>query len=93
MFSRVFAFLLLSGFRIHLDHPQPAVAGPSRAAPGCAEPRLAQAGRWFCVNTLAAMLALQFMLPLYPQARLYFDFVSSQGFVFAGNGSATLLPT
>ena len=51
------------------------------AAPGCAEPRLAQIGRWFCVNALAAMLTLQFMLPLYPQARLYFDFVSSQGFV------------
>jgi hypothetical protein len=51
------------------------------AAPGCAEPRLAQIGRWFCVNALAAVLTLQFMLPLYPQARLYFDFVSSQGFV------------
>ena len=77
----VFAFLLLSGFRIHLDRAQPADLGLSRAAPGCAEPRFAQAGRWFCVNTLAAMLALQFMLPLYPQAKLYFDFVSSQGFV------------
>jgi hypothetical protein len=51
------------------------------AAPGCAEPRFAQAGRWFCVNALAAMLTLQFTLPLYPQAKLYFDFVSSQGFV------------
>jgi hypothetical protein len=51
------------------------------AAPGCAEPRFTQAGRWFCVNALAAMLTLQFMLPLYPQAKLYFDFVSSQGFV------------
>jgi hypothetical protein len=51
------------------------------AAPGCAEPRLAQTGRWFCANALAAMLTLQFMLPLYPQAKLYFDFVSSQGFV------------
>jgi hypothetical protein len=51
------------------------------AAPGCAEPRLAQIGRWFCVNVVAAMLTLQLMLPLYPQARLYFDFVSSQGFV------------
>jgi hypothetical protein len=50
-------------------------------APGCAEPRFAQAGRWFCVNALAAMLTLQFMFPLYPQAKLYFDFVSSQGFV------------
>ena len=54
------------------------------AAPGCAEPRFAQAGRWFCVNALAAMLTLQFMLPLYPQAKLYFDFVSSQGFVSGG---------
>jgi hypothetical protein len=51
------------------------------AAPGCAEPRFTQAGRWFCVNALAAMLTLQLMLPLYPQAKLYFDFVSSQGFV------------
>ena len=51
------------------------------AAPECAEPRFAQAGRWFCVNVLAGILALQFMLPLYPQAKLYFDFVSSQGFV------------
>jgi hypothetical protein len=51
------------------------------AGPGCAEPRSAQIGRWFCVNALAAMLTLQLMLPLYPQARLYFDFVSSQGFV------------
>jgi hypothetical protein len=51
------------------------------AAPGCAEPRFTQAGRWFCVNALAAMLTLQFTLPLYPQAKLYFDFVSSQGFV------------
>ena len=51
------------------------------AAPGCAEPRFGQAGRWFCINALAAMLTLQFTLPLYPQAKLYFDFVSSQGFV------------
>jgi hypothetical protein len=47
----------------------------------CAEPRVAQAGRWFCVNVLAAILTLQLMLPLYPQGKLYFDFVSSQGFV------------
>jgi len=47
----------------------------------CAEPRITQAGRWFCVNVLAAMLTLQLMLPLYPQGKLYFDFVSSQGFV------------
>ncbi|HEY5704363.1 MAG TPA: hypothetical protein VIS96_02195 [Terrimicrobiaceae bacterium] len=46
----------------------------------CAEPRATQAGRWFCVNALAAILALQLMLPLYPQAKQYFDFVSSQGF-------------
>jgi hypothetical protein len=47
----------------------------------CAEPRITQAGRWFCVNVLAAILAFQLMLPLYPQAKQYFDFVSSQGFV------------
>ena len=47
----------------------------------CAEPRTTQAGRWFCVNVLAAILALQLMLPLYPQAKQYFDFVSSQGFI------------
>ncbi|HEY5743026.1 MAG TPA: glycosyltransferase family 39 protein [Terrimicrobiaceae bacterium] len=47
----------------------------------CAEPRVTQAGRWFSVNVLAAALTLQLMLPLYPQAKLYFDFVSSQGFV------------
>ena len=35
----------------------------------------------FASMSLAAMLALQLMLPLYPQAKLYFDFVSSQGFV------------
>jgi hypothetical protein len=40
-----------------------------------------QAGRWFCVTMLAAILAIQLMLPLYPQAKQYFDFVSSQGFV------------
>ena len=47
----------------------------------CAEPRIRQGGRWFCVNVLAAILTLQLMLPLYPQAKEYFDFVSSQGFV------------
>lgn len=51
------------------------------AGPECAAPRGAQAGRWFCVNALAAILTLQLMLPLYPQGKLYFDFVSSQGFV------------
>ena len=48
---------------------------------GGAQPRITQAGRWFCVNVLAAILAFQLMLPLYPQAKQYFDFVSSQGFV------------
>jgi hypothetical protein len=47
----------------------------------CAQPRFAQAGRWFCVNVLAAILTLQLMLPLVPQGKLYFDFVTSQGFV------------
>jgi hypothetical protein len=47
----------------------------------CAEPRFTQAGRWFCVNVLATMLSLQMMLPLMPQGKRYFDFVSSQGFV------------
>lgn len=51
------------------------------AGPECAAPRGAQVGRWFCVNALAAILTLQLMLPLYPQGKLYFDFVSSQGFV------------
>ncbi len=47
----------------------------------CAKPRITQAGRWFCVNVLAAILTFQLMLPLYPQAKKYFDFVSSQGFI------------
>ena len=47
----------------------------------CAKPRSTQAGRWFCVNVLAAIPAFQLMLPLYPQAKKYFDFVSSQGFI------------
>ena len=47
----------------------------------CAQPRIRQGGRWFCVNVLAAILTLQLMLPLYPQAKQYFAFVSSQGFV------------
>ena len=33
------------------------------------------------MNALAAILTLQLMLPLYPQGKLYFDFVASQGFV------------
>ena len=49
--------------------------------PDCAEPRVTRAGIWFCVNLLAAILTLQLMLPLYAQAKLYFDFVSSQGSV------------
>jgi hypothetical protein len=51
------------------------------AGPECAEPRFEQAGRWFCVNVLATIAALQLMLPLVPQGKLYFDFVASQGFV------------
>ena len=31
----------------------------------CAEPRITQSGRWFCVNVLAAILTFQLMLPLY----------------------------
>jgi hypothetical protein len=49
--------------------------------PDYAQERRAQTGRWFCVNLLAGILTLQLMLPLYPQAKRYFDFVSSQGFV------------
>jgi hypothetical protein len=48
---------------------------------GCAKSCTRQAGKWFCVNVFAAILALQLMLPLYPQAKQYFDFVTSQGFV------------
>jgi hypothetical protein len=48
---------------------------------GFPESRRALSSRWFCVNVLAAALVLQFMFPLYPQAKQYFDFVSSQGFV------------
>ena len=33
------------------------------------------------MNVLAAILTFQLMLPLYPQAKRYFDFVSSQGFI------------
>lgn len=47
----------------------------------CAGPWLAQSGRWFFANSLAAMLAIQMMMPLFPQARSYFDHVASQGFV------------
>ena len=56
----------------------------AKAAP---RPRAAHAGRWFCANSLSAALTLQLMLPLYPQAKAYFDFVSSQGFT-AGLGWA-----
>jgi hypothetical protein len=65
------------------------------AARDCAEPRSAQTGRWFFVNVLAAILTVQLMLPLYPQGKLYFDFVSAQGFVsgwqWAGNTASYML--
>jgi uncharacterized membrane protein len=35
------------------------------AGPECAEPRFAQAGRWFCVNVFATIVALQLM-PISP---------------------------
>ena len=35
----------------------PITVGLFVAGPECAEPRFAHAGRWFCVNVLAAMLA------------------------------------
>jgi hypothetical protein len=50
---------------------------------GCSKSCATQAGKWFCVNVFAAILAFQLMLPLFPQAKQYFDFVSSQGF-FSG---------
>ncbi len=37
-----------------------------------AGPPMAQLGRWFCVNSLAAIAIFQLMLPLYPQSKLYF---------------------
>lgn len=40
---------------------------------------LAALGRWFCVNTLAALTALPLMLPLMPQAKAYFDFEGAKG--------------
>lgn len=39
----------------------------------CARPFAAQSGRWFCVNALSALPAFLLMLPLMPQARLYFE--------------------
>lgn len=45
------------------------------------EPRLAVAGRWFLANVLAAMVAIQLMLPLVPQGQAYFERVAAQGFV------------
>lgn len=37
-----------------------------------AGPPMAQLGRWFCANSLAAIAIFQLMLPLYPQSKLYF---------------------
>jgi len=50
----------------------------SRAGAG---PFRIQFGRWVVANTLAGMATLQFMLPLVPQVRTYFAFLSEQGFV------------
>lgn len=41
-----------------------------------AGPFLAQSGRWFCVNSLAAMGSFVLILPLLPQAKIYFDLES-----------------
>jgi len=38
-------------------------------------------GRWFCVNTLAALIAIPLMLPLVPQARAYFDHEAARGVI------------
>lgn len=38
-----------------------------------ARPFLAQSGRWFLANSLAAVAAISLMLPLVPQAAAYFD--------------------
>lgn len=40
-----------------------------------------QLGRWVVANTLAGMAVLQFMLPLLPQVRAYFAFLSEKGLV------------
>ncbi len=47
----------------------------------CARPFAAQSGRWFCVNSLSALPALLLILPLVPQARLYFELEASRGVV------------
>ena len=81
-FHRVLSHLLLSGRGIRSDRCSISLRwGFSRRGRSARRRAWAQAGRWFCVNVLAAILTLQLMLPLYPQGKLYFDFVSSQGFV------------
>jgi hypothetical protein len=43
----------------------------SRLAAG---PFRRQSGRWFCANAVAAAVTIFLMLPLVPQARIYFDY-------------------
>ena len=43
---------------------------------GAAGPFVVQSGRWFCVNSLAAAGAFLFIMPLLPQAKIYFDLES-----------------
>jgi len=45
----------------------------------CARPFAGQSGRWFCVNALSALPAFLLMLPLMPQARLYFEHEGYRG--------------
>lgn len=45
-----------------------------------AGPAAAQTGRWFAVNSFAAMGVLQLMAPLYPQAQAYFAYESARSF-------------
>lgn len=44
-------------------------------------PFFTQSGRWFCVNSLAAMLSIFLFLPLLPQAREYFEHEGYRGVV------------
>ena len=69
------------GYAVRADRAQSCHGRADRFGKGLPESRRALSSRWFCVNVLAAALVLQFMFPLYPQAKQYFDFVSSQGFV------------
>jgi len=46
-----------------------------------ARPFSIQSGRWFCANSLSALPAILLILPLIPQARLYFEHEGYRGII------------